>query len=229
MLHRHRWTVLAVWLVDLLGALPFVSRVADALQPGGFASRNLESQRAIGVIQQALGENPASLLAIYSSPTLAANDPAYLAEVEVSLREIRGLDLVARVTTPADNPRQVAPDGHTTYAIIALRSLPEQFRDILPVIHGALQPSGLEMTLTGAPIFYSDILEVTERDLRRAELISFPFAGLALVLVFGSLIAAAVPALVGGAAVALTIGLVVVLTSVTDISIFALNLVRMLG
>jgi RND superfamily putative drug exporter len=47
--------------------------------------------------------------------------------------------------------------------------------------------------------------------------------------VFGSLVAAAVPALVGGAAVAVTLGLVVLLTSLMDISIFALNLVSMLG
>ena len=229
MLHRRRWAVLAVWVAALVVALPFVPRVTEALTPGGFASRSLESQRAIGTIQQALGENPATLLVIYSSATLTTGDPAYLAAVEASLREVRNVDLVARVTTPADNPRQVAPDGHTAYAVVALKSLPEQFRDVLPVVQGALRPSGLEMTVTGAPIFYSDILEVTERDLRRAELISFPFAGIALLLVFGSLVAAGVPALVGGAAVAVTLGVVVLLTRVTEISIFALNLVSMLG
>ena len=72
------------------------------------------------------------------------------------------------------------------------------------------------MTLTGAPIFFSDIQSVTERDLRRAEFISFPFAGLALLLVFGSLVAALVPAVIGGTAVVVTLGFVVLVTRLTE-------------
>jgi RND superfamily putative drug exporter len=85
------------------------------------------------------------------------------------------------------------------------------------------------MAVTGAPVFYSDILDVTERDLRRAELISLPFAVVALVYVFGSLVAAALPGLVGGAAVLSTLGLLVALAGRIDLSVFALNLVTMLG
>jgi RND superfamily putative drug exporter len=227
--YRWRWATLAVWAVLLALALPLAPRVARVLQPGGFSSASLESQRAVAAIQDALGENPASLLVIYSSPSLRTTDPAYAAAIEESLRDVRGLELVARVTTPIDNPRQAAPDGRTAYAAIALKSVPEEFRTVLPQIQGALRRTELEATLTGAPIFYSDIQEVTERDLRRAELISFPFAGLALLFVFGSLVAAAVPALVGGAAVALTLGIVVLVTNLIDVSIFALNLVSMLG
>ncbi len=229
LMYRRRWLVIAGWLLALFVALPLLPRIARSLQPGGFSSGSIEAAQAAVTIQRALGENPASLLVIYSSPTLSTSDPAYVAAVESSLADVRSLDLVARVSTHVENPRQAAPDGRTAYATIALRSVPEEFREVIPRIEGALRPSVLEMTLTGAPIFYSDIQEVTERDLRRAELISFPFAGLALLLVFGSLVAAAVPALVGGAAVAITIGVVVLLTRITDVSIFALNLVSMLG
>ena len=37
-------------------------------------------------------------------------------------------------------------------------------------------PSNLQVTLTGAPVFYQDIFDVTERDLRRADLLSIPAA-----------------------------------------------------
>jgi RND superfamily putative drug exporter len=226
---RRRWFVIAVWAALLLAALPALPNAAHALSPGGFSTANLEAQRASTLIQQALGENPSALLVIFSHPTLETTDPAYLEAVDASLRDLPSLDLVARVTTHRENPRQAAPDRHTAYAVIALRSLPDEFRGIIPTINGALRPSGLDMTLTGAPIFFSDIQSVTERDLRRAELISFPFAGLALVLVFGSLVAAAVPAIIGGRAVVVTLGVVVLLTTVTDVSIFAMSLVSMLG
>ena len=63
------------------------------------------------------------------------------------------------------------------------------------------QPDGLEVDLAGGPAFYGDVQAVSESDLQRSELISLPLAALALLLVFGSVVAAAVPLVVGGAAV----------------------------
>ena len=166
---------------------------------------------------------------IYTHPALTTNDPAYYAAVETSLAELRTLPVVVRVTTHRDNPRQAAPDGHTAYAVIALSSAPDQFRDVISDVQAALQPTDLTTTLTGAPVFFDDIQAVTERDLRRAEYISFPFAGLALLLVFGSLVAAAVPAIIGGTAVVATLGVVVLVSHLTEVSIFAMSLVSMLG
>jgi RND superfamily putative drug exporter len=229
LLFRRRRAVLSCWAVLLVVALPLVPRAAQALQPGGFGNTDLEAYRASALIQRELGESPAGLLVIYSSPGLRTDDPAYFAAVVQSLTDVRSLDLVARVTTHVENPRQAAPDGRTAYAFIALKAVPEEFRTILPHIEGALRPTVLEATLTGAPIFYSDIQEVTERDLRRAEMISFPFAGLALLLVFGSVVAAVLPAIVGVAAVAVTLAAMVLLSLLTDVSIFAMSLVTMLG
>jgi RND superfamily putative drug exporter len=87
----------------------------------------------------------------------------------------------------------------------------------------------LRVTLTGAPVFYQDIFDVTERDLRRAELLSIPTAAVALVLVFGSIVGGAVPGLIGGTAVAITLALMVLLSQVFELSIFSLNLATMLG
>jgi RND superfamily putative drug exporter len=221
--------VIAVWLIAVIAALPVAPSASRALSPGGFATSQLEASQATRTIQTALGENPSTLLVIFYSPTLATTDFAYYDAVDASLRDLRNLDLVARVSTHRDNPRQAAPDGHTAYAVIALKTLPDEFRGVIPRIQAALRPSGLEMTLTGAPIFFSDIQSVTERDLRRAEYISFPFAGLALLLVFGSLVAALVPAIIGGTAVLVTLGFVVLVTRVTDVSIFAMSLISMLG
>jgi putative drug exporter of the RND superfamily len=228
-IHRHRWTVIVVWALAVVAALPAAPSASRALSPGGFATSQLEASQATRTIQAALGENPSALLVIFSHPTLATTDPAYLDAVDASLSELRALDMVARVTTHRDNPRQAAPDGHTAYAMISLRTLPDEFRGVIPEIEGALRPSGLQMTLTGAPIFFSDIQSVTERDLRRAEIISIPFAALALLLAFGSVVAASVPALIGGTAVVVTLGLVVLVTRVADVSIFAMSLVTMLG
>jgi putative drug exporter of the RND superfamily len=228
-IHHRRWLVLGVWIALIVAALPLVPSASSSLSPGGFSTDALEAQQATREIQAALGENPSTLLVIYTHPTLTTNHPSYYAAVEQSLAQLRHLPFVVRVTTHRDNPSQAAPDGRTAYAVIALGSPPDQFRGVITQVQAALQPTELTTTLTGAPVFFDDIQSVTDRDLRRAEYISFPFAGLALILVFGSLVAAAVPAVIGGTAVLVTLGVVVLITRVTDVSIFAMSLVSMLG
>ncbi len=230
-LYRARWLVLGVWMIVLVAAAPAAPQVFRVLAAGGFSSPDLQAARAGQLLTERFGYNPATLFVIYEAPGggLAATDPAFQAQVEASLVEVAALPDVSHVVTPARNPRQIAPDGRTAYAVIALKTIPEDFRRILPAVQQALRPTSLRMTLTGAPAVYSDIQEVTERDLRRAEIISFPFAAVALILVFGSLVAAAVPGLVGGAAVAITLAAMVLLSRVTDLSIFSLNLTTMLG
>lgn len=227
--HRARYVVVGLWVALLCLAAPLAPRILQLLEPGGLSSPELESQRASALLQAKLGYNPATILVVFTSPTLDVRDPRWLAAEDAALAGVRQLPEVASVTTQRDAPRQAAPDGHASYAAIALRSGAEDFRTVLPRIQAALRPTELETVVTGAPIFYNDILTVTERDLRRAEVLSLPFAVLALLLVFGSVVAAAVPGVIGGAAVLATLGVLVVLAERVDLSVFALNLVTMLG
>jgi RND superfamily putative drug exporter len=221
--------MLALWLAAILGAAPMAPRVFGLLQPGGLSSSTAESVQASQLLERQLGYNPAAVVVVFTSDRLTLDDPRWGEAEEQALASVRQLPDVAEVTTGSERPRQAAVDRQASYATIALRSQPEHFRDSLPRIRAALQPTELEAVVTGAPVFYADILEVTERDLRRAELISLPFAILAMLFVFGSVVAAAVPGLVGGAAVLVTVSLVVLLAQLFPLSVFALNLVTMLG
>ena len=228
-IYRGRYAVLASWALLLALSAPLAPRIGGLLQPGGLSSQALEAQRASAVLQRELGYNPASIVVVFTSDRLTADDPRWVAAEKMALSAARELPEVASVTTRDQNLRQVASDGRASYATIALRSEAQSFRELMPRVTRALKPTELKMAVTGAPVFYADILEVTERDLRRAELISLPFAVLALVYVFGSLVAAALPGLVGGAAVLSTLGLLVALAGRIELSVFALNLVTMLG
>jgi RND superfamily putative drug exporter len=85
------------------------------------------------------------------------------------------------------------------------------------------------MWVTGAPAFVRDVETVSQRDLRRAELIVFPVALVTLFLVFGSLLAAMMPLAVGAAALSLVLVSLFVVARTTELSIFVLNLATMLG
>ena len=87
----------------------------------------------------------------------------------------------------------------------------------------------MDIGLSGGPAFYGDVQAVSESDLRRSELISLPLAALALLLVFGSIVASAIPLAVGGAAVVVALASIFVVAGLTPMSIFVLNLATLLG
>jgi RND superfamily putative drug exporter len=107
---------------------------------------------------------------------------------------------------------------------------PDDSPAALPGIRDALgQPAGLEVQLAGGPAFYGDVQAVSESDLRRSEVVSLPLAAIALLLVFGSVVAAAVPLIVGGSAVVVALAVIFLVASLTPMSIFVLNLATLLG
>jgi RND superfamily putative drug exporter len=230
-LFARRRQVLIAWALLVLAAVPFVPRVFRSLNPGGFDNPDLEAFRAGQLLNSRFRSDQANLVLVYDDPTAAldANDPRFFEAVDASLVDVRRLPGLGRIVTAADNPRQIAPDGKAQYVTIALPNAGGSVDALVPSIEAALRPTSLEVTLTGAPVFYEDIFQVTERDLRRAELLSIPTAAVALVVVFGSLVAGAVPGVVGGTAVALTLALMVLLGQVFQLSIFSLNLATMLG
>jgi RND superfamily putative drug exporter len=76
---------------------------------------------------------------------------------------------------------------------------------------------------------FRQVGETVESDLLRAESIAFPITLGLLLVVFGSVVAALLPLAVGALAVLGTFLILQLLTSVTDVSVFALNLTTALG
>src|SRR4029079_436580 len=127
-------------------------------------------------------------------------------------------------------PRQVSADGKTVYEVVALDLAPDDSPDALaPVAAAITQQPGLRIMLAGAPAFYGDIQDLSESDLRRSEVISLPLAALALLLVFGSVVASVLPIVVGGSAVVIALGALFFVAQATPLSIFVLNLATLLG
>jgi putative drug exporter of the RND superfamily len=169
-LFAHRRLVLGVWAVVLLVALPVVPRVFRSLNAGGFNSPDLEAFRASQLLADRFGSNQSNLVLVYADPnaTLSARDPRFFQAVDESLADIRNLPGIGRIVTAADNERQIAPDDRAQYVSVGLANSGADVNNVVPTIQRALRPTSLNVTLTGAPVFYQDIFDVTERDLRRA-------------------------------------------------------------
>jgi len=230
MAYRWRWGILIVWGAALLLSLPVLPRVAGSLKVGGFSSPNTEAAQAREVLQRELGFAPSSLLVVYQSDTLKADDPAFQAAIDRSLARVRTLPSVTGIILPSADPSLISGDRDTAYAIAGISAGPEEAQRLVPGFEAAIVPQDqVRISVTGAGASYRDIETASQRDLRRAEVIVFPIALIALLLVFGSVVAALMPLAIGAAGVALVLVSIFFATRVTDLSIFVLNLATMLG
>jgi putative drug exporter of the RND superfamily len=227
---RRARLVVAAWAVLIAIALPFAPQAPDALRAGGFIRDDLESARAKALLEQELDVPPSALVVAFHSDELSAGSPAFENAAAAAMVDIPSAPHVVRVISHLLQPRQVSADGHTAYDIVLLDLPADDSPDALPILRERLHEApGLTVELAGGPAFYGDVQEVSERDLQRSEVISLPLAALALLLVFGSLVAAGVPLVVGGSSVLVALAAIFVVASFTPMSIFVLNLATLLG
>ena len=228
---RRRWPVIGAWALLLLIALPLAPQLPAALSSGGFSTDDLEASRARVLLEQELGAPPSAMVIVFESTTDArAGDPAFEAALAQALVDVADAEHVTGLLTHHFSPRQVSPDGRVVYAIATLDLAPDDSPDALEPVSSALREvAGIRAYLAGSPAFYGDIQVLSEQDLQRSELISLPLAAIALLLVFGSFVAAGLPIAVGGTAVAIALAVLFLVTHVTPLSIFVLNLAPLLG
>src|SRR5687767_7183146 len=196
------------------------------MRVGGFSAEQAESARAVATLQRNLDFKATNLSIIFSSDEWTVDDPRFAAATAEALRELPNVPEVAEIIPYSTNPRQIAADRRTAYAIVTLTTAPEGSQRLLPTLQAALRPTPpqIETIIAGGPVFYADIEKTSSEDLKRGEIIAFPLALLALVLVFGSLVAATTPIVIGGCSVLAILAGIFLLGQATDLSIFVLNL-----
>ena len=227
---RYRWLIVGLWMVAIAASLPFAPRASDVLHSGGFVSPDVESQRAVNLLVQKLHLDLTVVQVIFTSQHYTADSPQFIQETQTALAGVRAMQEVSGIVSFTDNPRQVSIDRHAAYVNVLLKPDPDSAPKLLPEFEHRLQSvPDLKTSIGGGPVFYEDIQSVSERDLRRAEMLAFPFAVIALLLVFRSVIAAILPALVGGGAVIVSLALIFGLGQITTLSIFVLNITTLFG
>jgi Predicted drug exporters of the RND superfamily len=227
---RHRWLVVGAWIALIVVSVPFALQAPGALRAGGFIRPDLESAQAKSLLETEIGVAEAAVVVVFHSDTARAGEPTFEAAATTAIADVPKAAYVRTVLSHLLSTRQISADGHTAFDIVLLDLSADDSPKALPGLRAALHDApGLEVGLSGGPAFYGDVQAVSEADLRRSELISLPLAALALLLVFGSVVASAVPLIVGGSAVVAALAAIFVVAGLTPMSIFVLNLATLLG
>ena len=232
---RRALAVLLAGLAVAFAAGAYGFGVFDHLSQGGFDDKKSESARELQAERDTFGNQNVDVVAIYTSPDLVASDPEFRADVE---QVVSGLtpgtttSVIPYYAAPAD-AGLVSKDGHSVQVLISLAGESQDdylsnYDDLKPSLE-APDSTGLQTDLTGAFAVYDDVNKITSEDLARAESISMPVVVLLALLIFGSLVAASMPALVGLLAMVGALALVRVIAMFTEVSVFSVNVISLLG
>ncbi|MGB2571275.1 MMPL family transporter [Micromonospora citrea] len=229
---RARWAVLAAAAVLMVVGTTWGVGVFGELTGGGFDDPASESSRAAQRATAELGRQGADVIVLWSSDTATVDQPAFRDPVADAVTTLRQRAEVATVTTWYDTsaPALVATDRKATYGVVKLAGADEdtriaQYERLRP----ALDAPGLRTEIGGTVAFQYEANTRTTEDITRAELLSMPVLLVLLVLIFGGLVAATTPLVIGGLAVLGAFVAVRLLNLVTDVSIFAINVITLIG
>ena len=237
---RRARAVLALGLLVTVLAGVYGAGVFGSLSQGGFDDPDSEAARALRLEQDTFGNQTADVVAIYSTPDdsdLTAGDPAFRRAVAAAVAELPA-DAVAHVVPYYAAPKPIAPgmvseDGHHAQLLISLAGQSQDdyltnYDKVSPVLEAA-EDSGVTTHVTGSFAVYDDVNRLSSEDLERAELISMPVVILLALLIFGSLVAASMPALVGTVAMVGALAIVRLIAEFTEVSVFSVNVISLLG
>ena len=228
--YRYRWLVIAFWVVVLAGVGVLAPRVGTVLT-SGFGEQDTEARQAFQILEEEGILNEAVIILVLSHDSLAVQDPVYEARAQTVLSAVGGYPGVARVDSffATGNPNLVSPDGGTTFAIAGLDIPLDDVLDEVPKIRASIPEVELDVWVTGGSAIFSDINEYTGRDLRRAEIITFPVVVLVLLLIFRTVVSVAAPIAIGAMGLGITLAAIYLLGLITPMSVFAMNTATLLG
>ena len=232
---RRRRLVLSFTVLFMVVAAVLGTRAFGVLEGGGFEDPASESERA----SEALGRDFQT-----SEPDLVLVATAAGGDVDAPAAQAAGAELAERVSA-VDGVTEVSSywslgsppplrnaDGDAALVLVRIDDDEAPAEEIVADVRDAVEGdaiAGLDVGVGGSEAVFADVTETIEGDLGRAEGIAIPITLLLLVLVFGGLLAASLPLFVGVLAVLGTFLSLYVMGSLTDVSVYAINLTTALG
>jgi RND superfamily putative drug exporter len=232
---RWRWFVIAAAIVMVPVAGFFGVGVADDLSAGGFDDPGSESARTAEALNRRFeGAGEPEFVVLVTAREGSVDDDAVAdAGLEIT-REIAEEHGVVAATSywSLDRPPPLkSSDGTQALVIVELRGelgeRVETAEELSPAYTGRRGP--VVLGITGLTEVARQVSERSEQDLQRSEIIAAPITGIALVIVFGSVVAASLPLAIGIVSVIGTLLALLAISSVTEVSVFSLNLTSGLG
>jgi heme transporter len=236
-LRRYRWLVFTGWLLALIPAIYLTVTGSGHLTGGGFEVAGSQSLRVHDELEGDYPDQATSPLALVAAPRADASYQDMNAAATF-LQQVAGQ--VSEIAV-VKNPAQPAPQPDRPY-VVSLRldsSTNSSASDAAKKLRSKIGVQGerpgqmdngrVRLYVIGQGALSTAAAANTKHDIAAAERWNLPIILIVLLAVFGSLAAAAIPLALGICTVAITMGLVYLLSAYTTMSVFVTSTVSMFG
>jgi uncharacterized membrane protein YdfJ with MMPL/SSD domain len=228
---RRRWVLLGT-LVFLVFAGVWGTGAFGALTGGaGFEDPASESIQADHVLAGPLGRYNPDVVALIESPGATVDSAPVAGAIQAAVAAIpAGAVTETRTYWSTHDGAFLSTDRHATYVTLTLPQNTDNAKvAAFTALRDRLRIPGLTTRFGGVTPMTQQVNARTTGDIALAESLSLPILLILLVVIFRSAVAAAIP-LAMGATVALgSFTALRVVTSFTEVSTFAINVVTLLG
>jgi trehalose monomycolate/heme transporter len=230
--HHRRLTLLIAGLVIAAAAVWGIGVFGALQSSGGFTPPSSPSQTEANVAARAFGRDADDVIVLYTGRDhLTVASPAYRSAVTRALSRLPA-NLVTSVQTywSTGNPQLATANGRVTYAVVELAGGSDSARIAsYDAIRNDFSAPGLTVGVGGQIPTEAAINNQVSSDIGRAEAISLPVLLVLLTIIFGSLAAASLPVVIGGIGIIGSFAALRLLTLVTPVSIYSVNITTILG
>ena len=231
---RHRRMILALTglVVVLSGAIG--GGVIKSLTAGGFVDPSSESERARVELLRKFDQGPPNVSLLVTARHGSVDSTPVATEAGALTREVAYRPGVAQVWSywsPGSPPALRSHDGQQGLILVRVAGDEDRVQRLMPDLSKrfSIDDRSISVRVAGSAEVARQAQEQIRGDLERAEVLSMPVLLVMLVLIFGSVVAAGLPLVIGAVSVVGTLLVLRVLASVTDVSLFAMNLTTALG
>ncbi|WP_420595157.1 MMPL family transporter [Deinococcus sp.] len=230
---RRPWLVLAVWVVlALICAVPAALAPARlTADPGALA--NSESGQVTELLGERFGERDSNAVLLVSQTEQPLTEAQTAQRYDAFVAGLRDVPGVTRVL-PYNAQSAVKASSADEKLALTVAQIP-LFRDATPTLErirsyvDTQKTPGFDLRVTGGQAIAADFTEFAEGDTKRSELTALPLIAGLLLLVFGALIAAALPLLVGVLSITAAMAGLYLLTFLIPTSTFAQSIITLLS
>ena len=233
---RRRKAMVILFIVSVLTAGTVGTMIFSRLDSGGYSNPNSDSYQVYNYLNKNLNVADPNIVVVVDSGNLPITDPTVAAKaqlLETEMAKAPGVTKVVSYWNTGGEKTLAASDGKAAYILVYGGG--EAFTPESQEMGAYFQKNfdgkrnGLTIYSGGVGVVGNAINKKIADDLKIAEAISIPLTFILLVMVFGAMAASAMPLLVGVSAILGAFFLLYLISLVTSVSVYALNLTTGMG
>ena len=236
--YRYRYIVIAIMVALCVGGGIFGMSLGKHVTQSGFYDEGSQSVQASLLADGAYGRDTSGhIVAIYTAPEgKTVDDPEFSQKILDNLDAAQRdhPDEILRAIGYFKSPELLAnmADADKKHAFMSIQLKGDNDDTILnnyKLVKDSLTIPGIKVEQAGLQPLASELTGTIGEDQKRAEVAAIPLVAVLLFFVFGGVVAASLPAIIGGLSIMGALGIMRLVADVTPVHFFAQPVVTLIG